>query len=202
MGIVNLSETDLDPSIIIEAWLAKQENSDGIRFLMDDFHRSVDYVEKLKDKSAMASKVGLIRTGLEFVTNCTNKEQFCVGLARGLGSTLRQVERNAFCLNVSRKLLERLLLPPSVVNPQLFESADIYVPNKHEADLCTYNAFQNKIDYYSTDHTSDSDQTNKPGHLLIRTGHMKMYADVVRQFIKNQKNLPFVIVGPSGCGRR
>lgn len=86
---------------------------------------------------------------------------------------------------------------------QIFESADIYVPNKNEAELCTYNAFQNKIEYYSTDLTTENDQMNKTaGHLLIRTGHIKMFSEVVRQFMKNQKNLPFLIVGPSGCGKR
>lgn len=100
MGIVNLSEADLDPSLIIETWLKKQANPEGIQYFMDDFHRSIDYIGKLKNKSLMPSKVGLINAGLEFIGDCGNKEQFCVGLARGLGSTLRQEDRNQFCLNV------------------------------------------------------------------------------------------------------
>lgn len=100
MGIVNLSEADLDPSIITGAWLKKQANPEGIEYFMDDFYRSIDYIEKLKNKSLMSSKVGLINSGLEFVSDCVNKEQFCVGLARGLGSTLRQEDRNGFCLTV------------------------------------------------------------------------------------------------------
>ncbi len=101
IGIVNLSEADLDPSIVIDAWLKKQSNPEGIQYLMEDFHRSIDYIDKLKNKSLMSSKIGLINAGLEFVSDCVNKEQFCVGLAQGLGSTLRQEDRNAFCLNVN-----------------------------------------------------------------------------------------------------
>lgn len=101
MGIVNLSEADLDPSIIIETWLKKQSNPEGIQYFMEDFDRSIDYIDKLKNKSLMSSKVGLINAGLDFISDCVNKEQFCVGLARGLGSTLRQADRNQFCLNVS-----------------------------------------------------------------------------------------------------
>lgn len=100
MGIVNLSEADLDPSIIIETWLKKQSNPEGIQYLMEEFYRSVDYIGKLKSKSMMLSKVGLINVGLEFINDCDNKEQFCVGLARGLGSALHQQDRNEFCLNV------------------------------------------------------------------------------------------------------
>lgn len=100
MGIVNISEADLDSSILIETWLKKQSNPEGIQYFMDDFHRSVDYIEKLQNRSLMSSKVGLIQIGLEFIGDCVNKEQFCVGLARGLGSTLRQEDRNQFCLNV------------------------------------------------------------------------------------------------------
>lgn len=110
MGIVNLSEADLDPSIITETWLKKQENPEGIQDFMEDFYRSIDYIEKLKNKSLMQSKVGLINAGLEFLSECVNKEQFCVGLARGLGSTLRQEDRNGFCLTVSfeRKIFRKL----------------------------------------------------------------------------------------------
>lgn len=104
MGIVNLSEVDLDPSIIIETWLKKQPNSEGIQYLMEEFYRSIDYIDKLKHKSMMSSKVGLIISGLEFLNDCVNKEQFCVGLARGLGSTLRQEDLNGFCLNVMLNL--------------------------------------------------------------------------------------------------
>lgn len=100
MGIVNLSEADLNPSILIEAWLKKQTNPNGMQYFMDDFNRSVDVIVKLKNKS-LKSKVGLINAGLEFVGDCVSKEQFCVELARGLGSTLRQEDRNQFCLNVS-----------------------------------------------------------------------------------------------------
>lgn len=100
MGIVNLSEADLDSSIIIETWLKKQSNPDGAQYLMNEFYRSIEYIDKLKEKSVMSSKVGLINAGLEFINDCVNKEQFCVGLARGLGSTLHQRDRNGFCLNV------------------------------------------------------------------------------------------------------
>lgn len=100
MGIVTLSEADLDTSIIIESWMKKQSNPEGIQYLMEEFYRSIDYIEKLKEKSVILSKVGLINAGLEFINDCNNKEQFCVGLARGLGSTLHQKDRNGFCLNV------------------------------------------------------------------------------------------------------
>lgn len=101
MGIVNISEADLDPSILIETWLKKQSNAEMFRYFMDDFRRSLDYIEKLQHKSVMSSKVGLMNAGLEFIDDCVNKEQFCVGLVRGLGSTLRPEDRNKFCLSVS-----------------------------------------------------------------------------------------------------
>ncbi|KAJ6628053.1 Cytoplasmic dynein 2 heavy chain 1, partial [Pseudolycoriella hygida] len=182
MGIVNLSESDLDPSIIIEAWLKKRSNLELTEYFMEDFHRAIAYIEKLNKKSLMMSKVALVHAGLEFVSACSNREEFCVGLARGLGSTLQHADRNEFCLNI-------------------LESADIYVPNKNEADLCCFNAFQNKIEYYSTDLAAESDQMNKVSSMLIKTAHMKMFSDVVRQFMKNQSNSPFLIIGPSGCGK-
>lgn len=37
--------------------------------------------------------------------------------------------------------------------------------------------------------------------LIVRTGHMKVYADVLRNFLENEERRPFAICGPSGSGK-
>lgn len=37
---------------------------------------------------------------------------------------------------------------------------------------------------------------------LIKTGQMKVYSDVLRNFMKDDDNPTFLLVGPSGSGKR
>lgn len=76
---------------------------------------------------------------------------------------------------------------------------DIYVPTKSELELCFYNSFRESIEIYDTDPTPENSNTNLK---LIKTGHVKVYSDVLRNFLKTDENVPFLIIGPSGSGKR
>lgn len=95
------SAASLKESEIIESWLQKETATDLVRHLLDQyFIKCVNWIEAVGHRSIQTSRIGLIHCGLQLLHNCTNKEEFCVGLMRGLGSTLKDADLNQFCLYV------------------------------------------------------------------------------------------------------
>lgn len=96
------STEDLKPDVIIESWLERQTTADIIRiFLEQYFMKCIDWIEKLKTKILFSTRICLIQSGLQFLNNIKNKEEFCVGLIRGLGSTLAVNDLTKFSSYVS-----------------------------------------------------------------------------------------------------
>lgn len=85
---------------------------------------------------------------------------------------------------------------------KLFEWADIYIPNKLQADLCFYNQFRDSIEFYETDTLTVETSMGQSKFDLIKTGHAKVYLDVLRTLLKKEENYPILIKGPSGSGKR
>lgn len=73
--------------------------------------------------------------------------------------------------------------------------------DKTKVELSFYNSFRQSIETYDTDDVSTT-KMNKFTIELIRTGQMKVYSDVLRNFMKDDDNPTFLLVGPSGSGKR
>lgn len=72
-----------------------------------------------------------------------------------------------------------------------------------KCELCFYNSTRDAIELYETDQdVAESMDQSKPKIKLIFTGHMKVYMDVVRQFLLTDENAPFLIIGPPGTAKR
>lgn len=76
---------------------------------------------------------------------------------------------------------------------------DVYVPAKSQLELCFYNSFRQTIEMYTTDTNTENISSNNE---IIKTGHIKVYSDVIRNFLKTDENIPFLLIGPSGAGKR
>lgn len=63
--------------------------------------KCIDWIEKVKNKMLTTSRICLTQSGLQFLDAIKNKEEFCIGLIRGLGSTLETNDLNEFSLYVN-----------------------------------------------------------------------------------------------------
>lgn len=70
-----------------------------------------------------------------------------------------------------------------------------------KCELCFYNSNRDSIELYETDHDVTA-KLNGPKIKLILTGSMKVYMDVVRQFLTSDNNAPFLLIGPAGTAKR
>lgn len=85
---------------------------------------------------------------------------------------------------------------------KVFELADVRVPTQSEPELSFYNPIRNAIEVYDTDERPPIELIGQDGlSPLINTGHMKVYSDVIRNFLQNDERQPFVLCGPSGVGK-
>ena len=89
----------MDQIVIIESWLDKQSQPDILQILLEQYlDKCILWFEQQHHKSI--SKNGLMQSGLQFLDNVKNKEEFCVGLIRGFGSSLSNELLHQFSIQV------------------------------------------------------------------------------------------------------
>lgn len=115
--------------------------------------------------------VGTVLSGLSHVGGADCKEEFIVGLIRGLGGNLNLSTRAKFAKMLWEWAGER---PPDKTNPLncCYE----------KGSLCTY-VFEDAVD----------------GQDMVPTPSILATADTVKVWLNNSE--PFILVGPQGCGK-
>lgn len=88
-------------STIIDLWLTKQDDSNLIHSLVDQyFQKAVQWIRNAIDRNLPTSRINTIKSGLYFVDKVTGKDEFAVQLIRGLGSLISGDELSKFSLKV------------------------------------------------------------------------------------------------------
>lgn len=177
MGIVNLSSEDLNKNLLIESWLTKQSNNEILRIFIEKyFIKALEWIESEGERPLKTSTISLTKLGLQHLTNTDKKEEFCIHILRGLGSTLEEDSRNDF-------------------SNELFNWSDVYVTDPLHSHYSYYNASRDIIEIFETDEINGSESS------LVRTPPVKVNFEVLINFLKLEEKSPFLIYGPNGSGK-
>lgn len=179
MGIVTLSAEDLPETVLLDTWTQSAENVDKLNtFAAQYVPQALPWVRS-KHKTLFTS--GFITNVLNNSIGAATKEEFGVRLVYGIGFTLSPELQSEFANKV-------------------FEWADVYIPNGEEARFCFYNKFRDAVEIFKSDDMEHGPSTEFKHDRLILTAKMKTYSIVLNTLL--EQNVPFVIIGPSGSGKR
>lgn len=90
-------------------WLTKHKIDEDERNLIHQYlPASLDWVVDSGDRALKTSRISLAQCALTFVRGAKSKEELCVSLIRGIGSTLASSDVNRFSTFVSKHFLHKL----------------------------------------------------------------------------------------------
>ena len=184
MGMIFLSDEDLEIKRLVERWISMlpQEKHMQMSSWIDElFYKSLKYVgtfEFIVDTTL----VGTLMNGLSQVKNSNSRQEFIVGLIRGLGGNLSITNRVTFAKEVFQWASER--------------PADIGSPLDCYADGSSFMAFDppprgSNRDLFPLEEIGDS--------AVVKTITMKRTLKTMESWLENME--PFILVGPEGCGK-
>lgn len=140
------------------------------------------------------SKICVIKSILYNLSSNTikNHDHFCTNLIQALNGFINSDKQNKF----ANKILE---------------IANIYIANPSKAEFIYFNETRDVIEIYDTiqyhnnHHFNNNEQqlndSNNDINSIILTGQIRFYLDMLRKFLTNTNNIPFIIIGPSGSGK-
>ncbi|XP_034239710.1 cytoplasmic dynein 2 heavy chain 1 [Thrips palmi] len=184
MGMILLSDEDMDINGLISIWLGQQpERSQRVlsQLIEDHFHKALKWVMTQGESSLPRSVVGLVRTGLSHLVQVENAPQFMVSLIRGLGSNLTLLSRELFAKQVFDWFGEYPLDPALILN-------------------CHYNTERGRLETYVLDCSTD---VGAIGQTLpiVHTINVKLTLSILSVWLHQENSEPFLLVGPAGCGK-
>eukprot|EP01062_Namystynia_karyoxenos_P045109 TRINITY_DN3342_c0_g5_i1.p1 TRINITY_DN3342_c0_g5~~TRINITY_DN3342_c0_g5_i1.p1 ORF type:complete len:4328 (+),score=2117.78 TRINITY_DN3342_c0_g5_i1:233-13216(+) len=191
MGMIFLSEEDVDPHSAVKTWLDKQpeELQHGLRNWMDEyFYKAVQTLMNFKSLVVETTRMGIVATGLSQVAGSRSKSEFCVGLIRGLGSLLpmnaEAKDREDFASAIFQLMGER---PPHGV--------------KHLTNLKVGDG--DKYVKYEEDPAGAQEVTldDLSRGVMIQTVDVQRSLDILKGWMTPGHERPFLLVGPEGAGK-
>ncbi|KAJ9467285.1 Cytoplasmic dynein 2 heavy chain 1 [Diplonema papillatum] len=184
VGMIFLSEEDVDPQSAVDTWVTKQADSANPQlgqWLNDFFYKAVQMVLDLGHTlSVQTTRMAIVQTGLSHLVGVQSKADFTIGLIRGLGSLLYKTEREDYARNIFDLTGER--------SPR-----------------------GNLLDCYTVDGRYVVYEFDRGLQNLaledVKSGAMVQTVDVQRNFailrpwLTQGTTRPFLLVGPEGCGK-
>ncbi|CAM9144794.1 unnamed protein product [Heterosigma akashiwo] len=178
MGMIFLSDEDVDVKMVVHRWLLTQPEAlrQNLQVWIDDiFFKALKYILE-KEQVVDTTMVGTVLNGLSQVAGSEAREEFCVGLIRGLGGNLSLQDRNLFAKEVFAWAGER---PPDINSP-----LDCYFS---KGSFVSYITEQTSFDLQEIDSA------------VVPTVSVQRTVDMMEPWLKNSE--PFILVGPEGCGK-
>ena len=189
MGMIFLSEEDVNVSRLIHTWVKKQEDEsmkNKLEAWMDEiFYKALDWVLKNEDKWIIeTTKVGIVHNVLCSLDHCDTKAGFVDGVIRGLGGNFDLATRKELAQLVFQLANER---PADVTN---------VLNNYYDPKEGCFKSFV--FDYKDQAFgIEDMKNINKPP--LVPTMSAQRDQKMIEGWFENDK--PFILVGPEGCGK-
>jgi dynein heavy chain 2 len=186
MGMIFLSEEDVDIPALVKAWLKRQEETLQPRlagWIEELFYQALKFVlENSQAEIVARTKVGLVNTALSHLRTAQTKGEFLVALIRGMGSNLNieakaQLAKQIFGWAGERSSAANLL---DVYYDPSSSSFVSYVPQGAEQNI-----------------PADELSMRKPP--VVNTIDMQRNSAVIHPWLAN--NEPFILVGPEGAGK-
>ncbi|KAK3801155.1 hypothetical protein RRG08_006872 [Elysia crispata] len=188
MGMIFLSDEDVDVKALVNAWLKTQSESDQhflSGWIEDHFYRGLQWVLKQNDLVVETSLVGIVLNGLSHLHHIQSKAHFAVSLIHGLGGNLSEGSREVFAKEVFSWCGES---PPDSRRP-----LDTY-----------YDTDMGRLMQYNSDVVSELTADNFMSSMtlpVIRTGDVQRALDYFLPWLEADNKQPFIICGPDGCGK-
>ncbi|RNF09395.1 cytoplasmic dynein 2 heavy chain 1 isoform X1 [Trypanosoma rangeli] len=188
MGIIYLSEEDVNPKTMVASWLLEQpeESRNELRGWIDEFfYRAINNLVATGNLIVETTRTGLVASGLSQLQHCSNKAQFTLALIYGLGSYLPEENRREYARDIHHMTGERAL---NVKNP-----LDICYDPQHGC----YRSFEFQPAF-------DLTVEDLYRHPMIATVECQRNMEIMRAWTKPLRPgvyRPFILVGPEGCGK-
>eukprot|EP00759_Apiculatamorpha_spiralis_P039816 PhF_6_TR38629/c0_g1_i1/m.57632/K10414/DYNC2H, DNCH2; dynein heavy chain 2, cytosolic len=183
MGMIFLSEEDVDIKSTVATWLQQQpECTRALSELFDKFFYQA--VQTLTQEKLVleTTQMGIVMSGLCQLQGISNKTEFALGLIRGLGSFLLHAQRTKFATTMFELCGEACPTPDKPL--------DVFY-NVSSKRMSTYSYIQNNK------HTAEDLATNP----AVLTVDLQRNLDIVKGCIECSHPRPFVLVGPEGAGK-
>ena len=120
LGMIFLSEEDVDVGRVTKTWLKKQPEDMQNKiegWMADIFMPALDWVlQRQKYLVIETTKVGIVNNALSYLAGCTSKPHFVYGCILGLGSNFKYELRKEFMTNVMSQAGERGTDPNVLLN--------------------------------------------------------------------------------------
>jgi len=184
MGMIFLSDEDIEAKRVVSKWLLSQNGSIRQRleaWLDDFFYRALKYVTGLQSFVVDTTLVGTILNGLASITGVSTKLAFLVRLIHGLGGNLSITDRSSFAKEVFAWAGER---PP-----------DVAAPLDCDADETGQRLLSFQTDSRGTVHENDVLTLNS----VVDTVSTRRIMAQLKPWVQAAE--PFILVGNEGCGK-
>ena len=185
MGMIFLSDEDLDVTRLIQRWLSTfpQERRMAMSSWIDDlFYKALDFVLRC-DAVVESTLVGTVMNGLSQIKSATTRQEFVCGLIRGLGGNLSLSQRASLAKEVFAWSSER---PPDLGAP-----LDCYASGGSLVPFTPAGQTRAETGYIGLKDIGDS--------AVIPTISVQRTMATLDSWITNME--PFILVGPEGCGK-
>eukprot|EP01035_Chromulina_nebulosa_P017589 gene17589-23159_t len=181
MGMIFLSDEDLDIKRLIQKWLNTFPNERQLimtSWLDELFYKSIDYVLR-NDLVVDTTLVGTVMNGLSQIKDANSRHEFICGLIRGLGGNLTITQRSSLGKEVFQWSNER---PPDLGSP-----------------LDCYGLGNSFIQFTASSNNHDIEVKDIGKTAVIPTVTIQRTLISIEHWINNME--PFILVGPEGCGK-
>lgn len=188
MGIIYLSEEDVDPKSAVASWLIEQPEDTRAqleKWISNYFYQALDSLMASEKLVVCTTKIGLVMSGLSQLRGLTSKAQFAMGLVYGFGSYLPEDARKEYAKDIFYLCGEKIPNGKEPLGFRYSADTDGYVVYEFEPPL----------------HLSVEDLFRYP---MISTIDCQRAMDIMQAWLKPIKPgvfRPFVLVGPEGCGK-
>ena len=181
MGMIFLSDEELDVSRLVQRWLStfQQEKKLSMSSWIDElFYKALNYISGC-EYVVDTTLVGVVMNGLAQIKAAKTKQEFICGLIRGLGGNLNLSTRGSFAKDLFQWGNER---PPDFNNP-----LDCF------ADGSSFIQFSSSVSPKDADAYTIQDLGES---FVVPTVSVQRTLMALEPLIANME--PFILVGPEG----
>ena len=185
LGMIFLSEEDVDVGRVTKTWLKKQPEAMQNKlegWMADIFMPALEWVlQRQKHLVVETTKVGIVTNTLSYLTDCQSKSQFVYGIVLGLGSNFKYDLRKEFVTTIMSQAGERGSDPNVLLN---------YFDSKKQS----WGSFIQENQALKFEEFTDPEAPP-----LVQTPSIQKDIAVIKPLLERNEN--FVLCGPEGCGK-
>ena len=191
MGMIFLSEEDVDVRSLTTAWVKRQKPDVQARlagWLDELFYQALTWTLDCGGEVVKRTKVGLVQTALSHLRAVECKAEFAIGLIRGMGSNLELGKRQELAKQIFAWSGER--------------PADVRLPLDSHYDrgvgsIVGYQPVEGKRPMGDDEETATALSFRSPP--LILTQDVQRHSHLIEPWLRDLD--PFILAGPEGCGK-